>query len=231
MGPSFTRLLVVLASLVIVVVGLHAAADFLAPVILGGFVVVLCMPIVEAFQRRGWPHWGAVLAATLLYVAAVAVLAIIGLISIRELVDLIPQLTAGAEGAESDTEGFLAPIIGAEAAAAVGTALRLAQFLPFLKDVALVLVQAAVLLGLAGLILISGADPNAEITHLPVLLIHGIQDERIPARIAERYAQAAGEAATLSVLDGDHLVLLKQADAAQATIRDWLVEQKAAAGR
>lgn len=156
MSSSFTRLLVVMASLVIVAFGLRAAADFLAPLVLGGFVAVLCIPIVEAFGRRGWPHWAAVLTSALLYVAAVAVLAIIGLVSLRELVELVPQLTTGAEGAESETEGLLAPIIGATAAAAVATALRLAQFLPFIQDVAVALIQAAVVLGLAGLILVYG---------------------------------------------------------------------------
>jgi predicted PurR-regulated permease PerM len=156
MAPSFARLLVVLAALVIVVVGLRMAADFLAPIILGGFVVVLCLPIVEAFQRRGWPHWSAVLVAALLYVGAVALLAVIGLVSLRELVELVPQLTTGAEGTEGDTERLLAPIIGATAAAAVATALKLAQFVPFIQDVAVALIQAAVLLGLAGLIMIYG---------------------------------------------------------------------------
>jgi predicted PurR-regulated permease PerM len=89
-------------------------------------------------------------------VAAVAVLAVIGLISLGELVELIPQLAAGAAGAESDTERLLAPIIGPEAAAAVASALRLAQVLPFLQDVALALVQAAIVLGIAGLIVIYG---------------------------------------------------------------------------
>ena len=143
MSSSFTRLLVVAAALVIVAFGLRAAADFLAPLILGGFVVVLCIPIVEAFERRGWPHWAAVLVSALAYVAAVAVLAIIGLISLRELVELVPQLTSGAEGAESDAERFLTPIIGAEAAGAVATALRLAELLPFIQDVAVALIQAA----------------------------------------------------------------------------------------
>jgi predicted PurR-regulated permease PerM len=130
MSSSFTRLLVVTAALVIIAFGLRAAADFLAPLILGGFVVVLCIPIVEAFGRRGWPHWAAVLASTIAYVAAVAVLAVIALVSLRELVELVPELTSGAADAESEIGGFLEPIIGAEAAAAVATAMRLAQVLP-----------------------------------------------------------------------------------------------------
>jgi predicted PurR-regulated permease PerM len=175
MQSSFTRLLVVLAALVIVAVGLRLAADFLAPIILGGFVVVLCIPIVEAFQRRGWPHWTAVLVSTLLYVAAVALLAVIGLISLRELVELVPELTSGAEGTESEAEGFLVPIIGAEAAAAVAAALRLAQFLPFIQDVAVAMIQAAILLGLGGLIMVYGLIGAK---NMPGVALHAFGEKR-----------------------------------------------------
>jgi predicted PurR-regulated permease PerM len=175
MQSSFTRLLVVLAALVIVAIGLRLAADFLAPIILGGFVVVLCIPIVEAFQRRGWPHWTAVLVSALLYVAAVALLAVIGLISLRELVELVPELTSGAEGTESEAEGILAPIIGAEAAAAVATALRLAQFLPFIQDVAVAMIQAAILLGLGGLIMIYGLIGAK---NMPGVALHAFGEKR-----------------------------------------------------
>jgi predicted PurR-regulated permease PerM len=156
MTPSFARLLFVMAALVIVLFGLRLAADFLTPLILGGFVVVLTVPLVEAFARRGWPHWAGVLAATLLYIGAVALLAVVGLISLRELVELVPELTAGAEDAEGGTVAFLAPIIGEDAAAAVGAALRVAQVVPFVRDVAGALVQAAIVLGVAGLIVIYG---------------------------------------------------------------------------
>jgi hypothetical protein len=82
---------------------------------------------------------------------------------------------------------------------------------------------------LSGLILISGADPNATITGLPVLVIHGKGDERIPMSIAEQYAALSVPNSTYRLFDGDHFVLLKEADQVQETIRDWLVEQEKSA--
>ena len=80
---------------------------------------------------------------------------------------------------------------------------------------------------LAGLILISGADPDAPITRLPVLVVQGTQDERIPVAVAEQYVTAAGAASTYLALEGDHFVLLKQADRVQGAISDWIARQEA----
>jgi pimeloyl-ACP methyl ester carboxylesterase len=79
---------------------------------------------------------------------------------------------------------------------------------------------------LSGLILISGADPSARITGLPVLVIHGKNDERIPVSLMEAYVAAAGTNATYRLFDGDHFLLLKQADQVQHVIVDWLTEQE-----
>ena len=79
---------------------------------------------------------------------------------------------------------------------------------------------------LAGLILISGADPNATITSLPVLVIHGQDDERIPASIAEQYADLTAPKSTFRLFEGDHFVLLKKSDQVQGAIIDWLTEQE-----
>jgi dienelactone hydrolase len=79
---------------------------------------------------------------------------------------------------------------------------------------------------LAGLILISGADPNATITEMPVLVLHGKYDERIPVSMMEQYASAAGMNATYHLFEGDHFLLLKQADQAQKVMIDWLRQQE-----
>jgi hypothetical protein len=83
---------------------------------------------------------------------------------------------------------------------------------------------------LAGLILISGADPDAPITRLPVLVVQGKYDERIPMEVAERYVTAAGAASTYLLLEGDHFVLLRQADRVQGAIADWITLQEAREG-
>ncbi len=81
---------------------------------------------------------------------------------------------------------------------------------------------------LAGLILISGADPDAATASLPVLVIQGTQDERMPAALAQRYARAAGANGSLHLLEGDHFLLAKRADEVQSMIADWLAKQEAA---
>lgn len=79
---------------------------------------------------------------------------------------------------------------------------------------------------LSGLILISGADPNAEITGLPVLVIHGLSDERIPATIAQEFATASAPNSAYMPFPGDHFLLLKEAPQIEEVIVNWLLEQK-----
>jgi predicted esterase len=78
----------------------------------------------------------------------------------------------------------------------------------------------------AGLILISGADPSAAMTKLPVLLLHGKYDERIPVSLMERYVSAPGSKATYFLFESDHFLLLKQADEVQNAIAGWLSQQE-----
>ena len=80
---------------------------------------------------------------------------------------------------------------------------------------------------LAGLILISGADPDAATASLPVLIIQGTQDERMPAALAQRFARAAGANGSLRLLEGDHFLLAKRADEVEKMIADWITKQEA----
>jgi hypothetical protein len=79
---------------------------------------------------------------------------------------------------------------------------------------------------LTGLILISGADPDATITGLPVLVISGRDDGRIPASMIEQYSKFSAPNSTLRLFEGDHFLLLKKADQVQETITEWLQEQE-----
>ena len=79
---------------------------------------------------------------------------------------------------------------------------------------------------LVGLILISGADPTAKITEMPVLVLHGKSDERIPVSMMGQYASAAGMNAAYHLFEGDHFLLLKQADQVQKVMIDWLRQQE-----
>lgn len=79
---------------------------------------------------------------------------------------------------------------------------------------------------LVGLILISGADPNATITDLPVLVLHGQYDERIPVSVMEQYATASEPNSTYHQFEGDHFLLLKQIDRVQEVMIEWLRQQE-----
>jgi pimeloyl-ACP methyl ester carboxylesterase len=81
---------------------------------------------------------------------------------------------------------------------------------------------------LAGLILISGADPDAAAPSMPVLIIEGTQDERMPVELVQRFASKAGANATLRLFDSDHFLLAKRPDEVQQVIADWLAKQEAA---
>jgi pimeloyl-ACP methyl ester carboxylesterase len=80
---------------------------------------------------------------------------------------------------------------------------------------------------LAGLILISGADPTSVPVALPILVIHGETDERIPVSMIEDFVLVSGSKATYHLFEGDHFVLLKQADQVQNAVANWLMEQEA----
>jgi predicted esterase len=78
----------------------------------------------------------------------------------------------------------------------------------------------------AGLIFLSGVAPDAADTGLPVLLIHGDGDERIPISLARDYAARIGDQATLAEFPGDHFLLAKEAAEVQQTITNWLITQE-----
>ena len=83
---------------------------------------------------------------------------------------------------------------------------------------------------LAGLILISGADPHAPDAGLPVLALQGNADERMPATLALQATQQVGKRGMYREFDGDHLLLAKRAREVQEVLAAWLSEQEANTG-
>ncbi|MBZ0288984.1 MAG: hypothetical protein K8I30_15305 [Anaerolineae bacterium] len=75
---------------------------------------------------------------------------------------------------------------------------------------------------IAGLILISGASPNAGDSGLPVLVLAGQDDERMPADLLRAYADRMGTLATFQQFESDHFMLAKIAPEIQAAIGEWL---------
>ena len=78
--------------------------------------------------------------------------------------------------------------------------------------------------GLSGLIFIDGIYYGADIraTGLPVLIIQGSQDERMPVTQARQIAEEIGNAATYVELEGDHFLIMKQPRLVQDAIAQWL---------
>lgn len=83
--------------------------------------------------------------------------------------------------------------------------------------------------GLAGLIFIDGFTNGADVREvgLPVLVIEGAQDERLPVAAARQFVAEVGERATFVEMEGDHFLIMKHPDAVQAAIAKWLEKQEA----
>jgi pimeloyl-ACP methyl ester carboxylesterase len=82
--------------------------------------------------------------------------------------------------------------------------------------------------GLQGLFFINGISDGASIkeTGLPVLIIQGAQDERVPAEQVRPIAAGLGELGAYVELEGDHFMVMKQPRAVQRAIADWLHKQE-----
>jgi hypothetical protein len=78
--------------------------------------------------------------------------------------------------------------------------------------------------GLSGLIFIDGFSNSAGIREigLPVLVLQGLQDERIPAAPARQFARELGSLATYMEVEGDHFLMMKQPTSVQNAIAKWL---------
>lgn len=81
--------------------------------------------------------------------------------------------------------------------------------------------------GLRGLILIDGFDNGAGIRELglPILLIEGLQDERIPPAYARQVAEEIGDLGTYVELNGDHFLIMKQPASVKNALEKWLKTQ------
>ncbi|WP_088890873.1 AI-2E family transporter [Leptolyngbya ohadii] len=88
---SLTRLLVSLASLVIIIAGLKAASSLLTPILLSLFIVLVCSPLVAWLRQKRVPNW---LAYTIVTLGVIATgLLLIGFlgISVAQLSEALPQ--------------------------------------------------------------------------------------------------------------------------------------------
>jgi hypothetical protein len=81
--------------------------------------------------------------------------------------------------------------------------------------------------GLIGLFFIDGFINGTGIIdlNLPVLVIEGIQDERVPPTVAQSFAAEIGELGTYVEIDSDHFLIIKQPKQVQEAITKWLKHQ------
>ena len=77
---------------------------------------------------------------------------------------------------------------------------------------------------LKGLFFIAGMRNASEVreTGLPVLVIQGTNDERIPVENARQFVGEIGEKATYVELEADHFLIIKQPRLVQEAIGNWL---------
>ena len=78
--------------------------------------------------------------------------------------------------------------------------------------------------GLSGLIFIDGFADGTGVREigLPVLVVQGLQDARIPASGARQFVQELGDLATYVEMDGDHFLIMKGPKLVQIAFAKWL---------
>ncbi|MBK9928110.1 MAG: hypothetical protein IPP66_22800 [Anaerolineales bacterium] len=81
--------------------------------------------------------------------------------------------------------------------------------------------------GLSGLILIDGMTdaPGLRSLGIPILLIQGTQDERMPVTEARQIAEELGKLGTYVEIDSDHFLIMKEPQLVQNAIQTWLEAQ------
>lgn len=85
LGSRPVRMLLVLASLVLVVAGLREAQDIFLPVLLAFFVATVSYPITRALTGRGVPRWLSVFITVLVDFAFIAGVLVLGYILLQDL--------------------------------------------------------------------------------------------------------------------------------------------------
>jgi pimeloyl-ACP methyl ester carboxylesterase len=84
--------------------------------------------------------------------------------------------------------------------------------------------------GLSGLIFIDGFMNGETIRNLglPVLIIEGTQDTRVPVTAARQFVEEVGDLGTYVELNSDHFLIMKQPTMVRNTIVKWLEQYEAA---
>jgi pimeloyl-ACP methyl ester carboxylesterase len=78
--------------------------------------------------------------------------------------------------------------------------------------------------GLSGLFFIDGFANGASIKEigLPVLIIQGTLDERVPPSVGRQFARELGDLGTYVEINSDHFLIMKQSNHVQKALAEWL---------
>jgi len=128
-GPG-VRLLLVLASIVVVVAGLRAGRAILLPSALALFLAILSLPIMLWFQRKGVPGPLAIFLAVMADIAIFGAIVLLAAQSVADFQTQIPEYTAtlqnrideiiaGLEARDIPAREYVGGVVGAEAMTAL----------------------------------------------------------------------------------------------------------------
>jgi len=80
---------------------------------------------------------------------------------------------------------------------------------------------------LVGIFLIDGFTNGREVAKIgvPVLIIQGTSDERVPVSAGRQFADEIGSVGTYEEMEGDHFLIMKQPAQVQNIISTWLASQ------
>jgi len=96
------RVLVVLATTVVVLAGVYFARSLIGPLALAVVLVVICEPVRRPLERRGWPRWtgttAVILVAYLVLVVMGLLLWVAGVQFARLVADYVDQLRGSLDG-------------------------------------------------------------------------------------------------------------------------------------
>lgn len=89
--PPSLRILLTVASIVVLIAGLQAASAIILPILVAVFLAVICTPPVNWLQRKGLPDWASVLTVFLVVLVAFVILSLVVTSSITSFQARLPD--------------------------------------------------------------------------------------------------------------------------------------------
>lgn len=92
------RILIGLAAAMLVLAGLYAGRELVAPLALGAVMVIICLPVRKSLERWGWPSWAATMGVIVVAYLVIAALGLMlfyaGVQFVNLVADYIDELRA-----------------------------------------------------------------------------------------------------------------------------------------